>query len=291
MSHLKEHPVPLQPDFRFHQLRLSEILLLQAQLENDMHGEAHDDFRGIDPQVLWHLNYRLLTDCRDVWEAFSMLAEQSPTGKCWYDVLIGPQHAHAHTALGKVVRDFEKRPVAAVDLGAGTGNTSLAIAPKCKSIIGIDPVLPLLEVAAGKFKHKKKGFFTGIEGDALEAAQIIEPESADVVVCNAVIGYFEPEEVAAMYDQIHQILVPGGRFYEYQRLGGNGARDIYTKSYRAQLAGETVRSVFQFSHLVRSAGQRTIAIPYDPSERGFSEFRVQTDRPLREEYVRLFVKN
>lgn len=256
-----------------------------------MHGEASDDFRGIDPEVLWHLNYRLLTDCRDVWEAFTIMAEESPIGKCWYDVLIAPQHAHAHAALGKVVRENEQRPVAAVDLGAGTGNTSLAIAPKCKSIIGIDPVMPLLEVAAGKFGHKKKGFFTGIEGDALQAAQIVDHESADIVVCNAIIGYFEPEEVAAMYDQVHALLKPGGRFYEYQRLGGNGSRDTYTRSYRAQLAGETVRSVFQFSHLVRSAGQRTIGVPYNPHERGFTEIRMPTDRPIREEYVRLFVKN
>jgi SAM-dependent methyltransferase len=94
-----------------------------------------------------------------------------------------------------------------VDVATGTGFTSFALAPSAREVVGIDPTLPMLEVAQRLAAERQVTNVRFIQGEAHTLP--FASSSVDVVVCRYAAHHFE--QMAPAVQEWVRVLVPGGK--------------------------------------------------------------------------------
>ena len=104
----------------------------------------------------------------------------------------------------KIIRTYlGKKPDHVVDLGCGTGLSSLVWKGHCGKLTGIEPSDDMLAVAKSK-ETESISFMKGFSG-----ATGLENASVDAVVCSQSFHWMEPESTLA---EVNRILKSGGIF-------------------------------------------------------------------------------
>lgn len=111
-----------------------------------------------------------------------------------------------------------------LDIGAGTGDLSLALAGKAGSVVALDFSLPMLEIGAAKIAHAHAPIAC-IAGDAL---RLPFPNASFDAVATA----FTVRNLASMergFTEIYRVLRPGGRLaiLEFTRPGSRLVTAVY----------------------------------------------------------------
>ncbi len=121
-------------------------------------------------------------------------------------------------------------PSLVVDLGCGTGLSTLIWAGKAKTIIGIEPNADMLAVAQKKAKAVLDPDQALVFQAGTASATHLPEHSADIVTCAQSFHWMEPDSTLA---EIERILRPGGIFaaYDYQWPP--------TVNWRAEMAFDT----------------------------------------------------
>ena len=104
----------------------------------------------------------------------------------------------------EVIRTYLRRETdVVVDLGCGTGLSTLAWEGRCRQVIGVDPSDDMLEVAYRKTRDSI-GFVKGFSHDTGLPDQL-----ADAVVCSQSFHWMEPVQTLR---EVNRILKEGGVF-------------------------------------------------------------------------------
>lgn len=207
----------------------------------------NDGFAGISMQELRKIGFRI-TDCKDIWEVYNILGEQSSVGPCYYDVILRPQHLRAYDKMDKLLDKLEPtRFKEGLDLGTGTGEMALVLGQRCEHLTAIDVVPSLLGVARKKLTNAKKiGKLSEFDIKTMDILDLQLPEAfVDVVIGNGLQAYLTNEEILIMMEQIRRVLKKGGRYYEYQ--ADNPDPPEYQTSQRAFLVGELAAAVVGYT--------------------------------------------
>lgn len=128
--------------------------------------------------------------------------------------------------VNQVLAEADPQPDAvAVDLGCGSGQVTLALARRCRTVIGVDVsqkmIALLLENAAAEG-------VTNVEGRAVPIERLgLEPGSVDVVVSNYALHHLRDKDKQGAVDAAARWLKPGGRLVIGDMMFGRGgdARD------------------------------------------------------------------
>lgn len=106
------------------------------------------------------------------------------------------------SACNIVLNYLEYKPNQIVDLGCGTGLSTLAWSGKCDNIIGIDPNNEMLSIA--KQKSDKISFFKTYSDNTT-----LSDNSTDIVICLQSFHWMNPTDTLA---EVNRILKPNGVF-------------------------------------------------------------------------------
>ena len=109
-----------------------------------------------------------------------------------------PQHA-----IGLIKMYLGKTPCRVVDMGCGTGLSTLVWAGHCTEVIGVEPSADMLAVA----RRKQAPGISFVQAFSHDTG--IEPASADTVVCSQSFHWMEP---VSTLSEVSRILAPGGVF-------------------------------------------------------------------------------
>ncbi len=203
----------------------------------------NDGFAGISIQELKRVGYKI-ADCKNIWQVYDILGEESSIGLCYYDVVIRPQHLRAYDKMNKILEKLEpSRVERGIDLGTGTGEMALVLGKRCEHITAIDITPSLLKVAKKKLlTAKKRGNLGDFDIKIMDVLNLNLPEeSVDIVIGNGLQSYLTNEELLVMMEQVRRVLKKGGRYYEYQ--ADNPDPPEYKTSQRAYLVGEIVSAI------------------------------------------------
>lgn len=206
-------------------------------LENGIDG--NDGFRGVSAEHLRDVIDRLLTtDTVD--GVYTVMAEAFPgdTGKetvrSWYDVLIEPQHQPLREPVKKVLSDLYRDSAVdrALDVGAGTGNSTSLLFDYAAHITAIDVSSPMLAILRKRFDAAQKS-------NQIICADVVtydfpNNEYFDLIFANGLFRYLPEREAITVFSKLLDRLQMGGRF---MTLATNGVMDTYSVSPRAVLAG------------------------------------------------------
>jgi len=101
-----------------------------------------------------------------------------------------------------VLNYLERGPNQIVDLGCGTGLSTMAWVGKCDNIIGIDPNDEMLSIA--KRKNKDVSFIKAYSDNTT-----LPDNSTDVIICSQSFHWMNPTDTLA---EVNRILKPNGIF-------------------------------------------------------------------------------
>ena len=101
-----------------------------------------------------------------------------------------------------VLNYLENKPSQIVDLGCGTGLSTMAWIDKCDNIIGIDPNEEMLSIA--KQKSKDISFIKAYSDNTT-----LPDNSTDIVICSQSFHWMNPTDTLA---EVNRILKPNGVF-------------------------------------------------------------------------------
>lgn len=116
----------------------------------------------------------------------------------------------ARQILGTVADDLNK-PVAeldVLDIGSGYGHTALALAKKCRSVVGIEPCLELAQASQQLLREQ------GVQNVHFHHSTLsgfATEECFDLIVLDNVLEHL-PDQVASL-ERMHALLRPGGMLY------------------------------------------------------------------------------
>ena len=102
-----------------------------------------------------------------------------------------------------IINYLEKAPETVVDLGCGTGLSTLAWKNKCRNVIGIEPSKDMLQAAKNKSDESVSFKQAYADNTGLPGA------FADIAVCSQSFHWMNPKSTLA---EINRILKPGGVF-------------------------------------------------------------------------------
>ena len=102
-----------------------------------------------------------------------------------------------------IIRYLGRRPETVVDLGCGTGLSTMIWANYSRQVIGVEPSQDMLAVALRK--HNEQISF--VQGSGQHTG--LENQCADVVICSQSFHWMEPTETLK---EVNRILKPGGLF-------------------------------------------------------------------------------
>lgn len=232
--------------------------------EDDFLG---DEFNGLSPSELGSLGNEILIQ-EDVFEGYRLIAGVPIDGNgTYYDRIIGPQHRKEHGVLRKIIERFEFLPVEkALDIAAGTGESSILLTSVTNSITAVDYSLPLIAVANRKLEELSySGLISSYETEVMDATNLTFPDNTfDIVINHALIAYLNREEMPDFWQGILRVLKPEGRYYSFFAEGANF--EIYESTLRAQLAGEVAAALFSFTNM---EDQRSKPLNLYPESYGF----------------------
>lgn len=104
----------------------------------------------------------------------------------------------------------QERPRLVVDLGSGTGLSTILWAGRADQVIGIEPNADMLRQAE---EQRSERNLTNVRYQAGRSTQTgLEHGSADIVTCSQSLHWMEPNETFA---EVARILRPGGLFAAY----------------------------------------------------------------------------
>jgi ubiquinone/menaquinone biosynthesis C-methylase UbiE len=124
--------------------------------------------------------------------------------------------------VNAVVEQASPRPEDhAVDLGCGSGQVTLALAPSVASVTAIDISDKMIRLLA---ENAAAAGIANIEGRAIPVEQLdFAPGSVDLVVTNYALHHLRDEDKPLLVQQVHRWLRPGGRFVIGDMMFGRGA--------------------------------------------------------------------
>lgn len=139
--------------------------------------------------------------------------------------LICPLATEMSRLVGEEVKQYaslQAKPVHVVELGGGTGITTLSIllADEKLSVTSIDNEPTMQSKAQDSLNQWVKGGRLKFSADdALTALKVIQSNSVDVVASAYTLHNFLHEYRTDVHQQIYRILKPGGKFINGDRYG------------------------------------------------------------------------
>jgi 2-polyprenyl-3-methyl-5-hydroxy-6-metoxy-1,4-benzoquinol methylase len=134
-----------------------------------------------------------------------------------YDEYTKERYKQAYEKLLLISKKYVKKTDRVLDLGCGTGMTTLQMARDVREIVAIDYSVNMIEVAKMKAAYSGISNITFCVEKAEKQIEVYEP--FDVVVAFNLLCYLKnPEEV---YRQISRALKPGGIFISATDCLGN----------------------------------------------------------------------
>ena len=113
-----------------------------------------------------------------------------------------------HQVRGMLLRYLGRMPVLTVDMGCGTGLSTLMWCEVSDRVAGIEPSPDMLAIAREKGKTHANLTFHQAFSDATGIAD----ESADIITCSQSFHWMNPETTLR---EVHRVLKPGGLFAAY----------------------------------------------------------------------------
>lgn len=247
--------------------------------------EVSDGFSQITIGELNNLGHRIL-NCQSIWDVYGVLADVNHKNISYYDLVIGPQHVRGLFAISLVFKKFESEKVQkGLDVGAGTGESTITLASICKHVTAIDRMPQMLAHARKKLDTlERKRIIQGYDIKIMDADNLQFPEKAfDVVFDHGLMAYLTYDELHQYWVSVHRILKPGGRYYQYH--ADSSQIDVYQTSPRAVLAGLVAQSVFSFSFI--ALHQKEQYRPFDPRSIGYEGGAIEIKgKPYFEQVIR-----
>jgi ubiquinone/menaquinone biosynthesis C-methylase UbiE len=163
------------------------------------------------------------------------------------------------------------RPRAVLEIAAGTGVVTRAIAPLLPDgtgYVATDLNAPMLDYA--KAKQPQGGQVEWQQADAL--ALPFEDSGFDVVICQFGAMFF-PDKVRA-FGEARRVLRPGGRrfiFNVWDRIADNEFADVVTEALASRFPADPPRFMARTPHGYHDVGQ----IRSDLSDAGFDKIAIE----------------
>lgn len=161
-----------------------------------------------------------------------------------YDMLnlICPLATEMSRQVGKKVAEFQaelNRPLKVIELGGGTGITTLAILSACDQveILSVDSE-PTMQNQAKKSlsQWQEQGVLTFSGQDALSALHDQETESVDVIASAYTLHNFQDDYRARVVTEMFRVLKPGGLFINGDRYGLDDVSE-HTRLIQQEVSG------------------------------------------------------
>src|SRR6516225_1420029 len=144
-----------------------------------------------------------------------------------WDRRVKEWHSHVTSAaafgqvLDELIRQSGPKPAdACVDLGAGTGFVTTALAPLVSSVLAVDISAAMAASLAGRAAH------AGLANVSTEVCDLrdfqLEPASVDLVVSSYALHHLPDAEKRALVTRASRWLRPGGRLVVADMMFGRG---------------------------------------------------------------------
>jgi ubiquinone/menaquinone biosynthesis C-methylase UbiE len=121
-----------------------------------------------------------------------------------------------------------------VDVGAGTGRSTFALASTAQKVIGIEPETAMLKLARQNLKHI--GFSNVVFRKGTAERIPLPDKSADIVAAVTVASFCSVENITRFVQEAERVLAKGGYIYSIDIAdgwyGGELAPVIYGRSRR-----------------------------------------------------------
>jgi ubiquinone/menaquinone biosynthesis C-methylase UbiE len=123
--------------------------------------------------------------------------------------------------VNKVVELADARPEDhAVDLGCGSGQVTLALAPKVASVLAVDISEKMIRLLADNAASRG---ITNVEGTAMPVEQLeFQPGSVDLIVTNYALHHLRDGDKPVLVGRAYEWLRPGGRLVIGDMMFGRG---------------------------------------------------------------------
>jgi ubiquinone/menaquinone biosynthesis C-methylase UbiE len=134
-------------------------------------------------------------------------------------------HVQSSAAFGAVLdavlERAEPRPTdRVVDLGAGTGYVTLALAPSVDGVVAADLAKPMVDALAEKAASR---CLSNVHSLVVDLSHLDLPESSvDLVVSNYALHHLTDDDKLALVARASRWLRPGGRFVVADMMFGRG---------------------------------------------------------------------
>ena len=165
-----------------------------------------------------------------------------------WDKRVGPWHDHVTSAEAfEKVRESilvlsRPRPSdVCVDLGAGTGFVTMALAPRVASVLAID-ISPAMASAV-----EERAADAGLENVSAEVADLkdvlLPPAQTDLIVSNYALHHLADADKRALAERAAQSLRPGGRLVIADMMFGRGGSRRDRAILRQKLAALAAKGI------------------------------------------------
>ncbi len=108
----------------------------------------------------------------------------------------------------------------AVDLGCGSGQVTLGLAPKVRSVVAVDISEKMIELLVGNARAKGVENVSGL-AEPVESLALM-PGSVDIVVTNYALHHLRDSDKPALVKSAYTWLRPGGRLVVGDMMFGRG---------------------------------------------------------------------
>lgn len=241
--------------------------------------DPSDGFKNISVEELHQMGLRIL-GTQNIWEAYKMMGKIAESGYCFYDLIMGPQHLRALLILSKTLEQYQPVVKSGLDVGAGTGLSTLVLASRCREVVAVDLVPELLRHAARKlWILRRSGRLLSFSTQVMDATDLKFPQgSFDVILNHGLDPYLTQEELIAYWKKVYSLLRIGGRYYKYWAdLPPNS--NVYERSVKAKLAGVVTKALLSLSYapFYHSTGRD---LDFRPEDIGFESWEIPVTNPV-----------
>lgn len=124
--------------------------------------------------------------------------------------------------IERVLAECSPQPMMrAIDLGCGSGQLTLRLAPLVESIVAIDVSQAMIDLL---LQNAQRANVDNVEGIAVPIEHFdVEPGSIDLVVSNYALHHLRDQDKAALVRKATQWLAPGGKLVIGDMMFGRGA--------------------------------------------------------------------
>lgn len=180
--------------------------------------KANEGYYGSIPLDVMTTTAQRLRKANQPEDKWTILAEKSPTGELWYDVILGRVNNKILSVMGEDIGTLQssrglsfgqRKWGRALDIGTGTGNSLKEIQKYADDVVGIDPLHFLLRKAKANPQLATTSMVTG---DALTLP--FADEMFDLATSSGVTAYIGKSNLSAFVNQVDRILEPGGSYFQ-----------------------------------------------------------------------------